>query len=728
MVERERKLELEKQRKRQLAILLGTTIPSGVAMIVLMILAVIYRKAIYHKIWEVILSLRYPKVYKYWRFLKGFDFRYMDKLIEDTKYMPKKAPKKESSETSDSSDMGVELDLSMYDSTLIKPQDGTSKYGFRAHEIFHYLQKRRYIISENPKSNDIYDFWSMIKNEGVKAIVAITYENDYDPNGSYIPYWPAVINFFGNITVRNYGVSDMSVAIARAFSLELTQGDSEEIEHISLYVVHGWKHGSTAMSPRHLVELYNSVSLAAGGGTVLVHSRVEPISGVFLFTYFAAVVEILEKGRNVKNEDEWDVMLIIKRIRSQIHGGSLSGLDMSYLFAALVDYFVKRRILQNDAMVAYFFKRYDYSLYIFNLRETPCMAPIKYFLFYLNEMDKGKLNSLIADFEALKPKNIDPSSITKFTEVSKLQQRDEAAAKASFKPTPNQPTFSSVKFRKDFGCMRFYEIPCLDANAVEGVDLTIKNDRYKNFLHANEFSYKIGNVERKMILCQAPLKNRCSRVLDVIFKEKLAGVVILSRDCELAKDMWYKYYPDRDGDMITFGGYTIENIGGMTENEKGAKAGLFGISKNKSDPLEEHEFRILHFLDWEDEGVPVYIEQFIHFCDLINSSFKKKKFMIQCNNGVGRSGVLALYLHLVDVLDAGGKFDMKKALLNLRAHRALSIQKTSQYVMVLWALIHHYRNDINATFPGNFRKVEKLIKDELGIGGIRIYTTIQPFF
>uniref|UniRef100_A0A0N4ZEF3 Tyrosine-protein phosphatase domain-containing protein n=1 Tax=Parastrongyloides trichosuri TaxID=131310 RepID=A0A0N4ZEF3_PARTI len=268
----------------------------------------------------------------------------IDELLADKKYMPKKTFLKGCLKKKDTSDMSVELDLSVFNDTLIKPKNSKTKYGFKAHAIYSTLQKRRYIISENPQTKDVYDFWDMVKIEGVGVIIAFTNENELDSKRKYVTYWPNSAERYGDITVTNYGVIDSSLVLAIVIHLELEQGYSEEKENVILYLIKGWKNGSIPNSPTDLVELYTSVSLTAGEGTVLIHSLTDSGPGAFMITYFAVIVETLEREKNVDDEDEWDGMMIIKKIKDQIPSVPLSGMEVAYIFVAIVDYFVNGNI------------------------------------------------------------------------------------------------------------------------------------------------------------------------------------------------------------------------------------------------------------------------------------------------------------------------------------------------------------------------------------------------
>uniref|UniRef100_A0A0N5A2D9 Tyrosine-protein phosphatase domain-containing protein n=1 Tax=Parastrongyloides trichosuri TaxID=131310 RepID=A0A0N5A2D9_PARTI len=691
-------------------------VPIVVIIIILIILAYLNKKRLMNKMIGRNLARNNPHVYKFWSLIQDVPFIEISNLLDNLKYTPKRPSKKVVEEDKGNHDMGEELDMSMYDTTLVKPQDGKTTFAFRAHTIHSDFQKRKYILSECPTKENFASFWNMIINEGVKAIVAIIYQSENDTKEKYQQYWPVDTAKYGDIVVKNLGIKESNVLLAKIYNLQID--DKGVIKTIPFYLIGGWKNGGIPDSPSELVELYNSISECADNGSVLIHSSSQPGSRTFLFTFFGAIVETLENGRNIDEEDQWNGMLIMKRVREQIYGGALSGLEFAYLVISIIEYFVKKKILFEDDKIFYFHKCFNDYVHELKLKEASCVSPIKSFLLYVNSLDKGKIEALSVTFDTLNAKKILETECELFNEIEDIQRDLEELAKEKYvankkkelnlKPDDKVP-FPSMMFREKYFAIRWLDIPCLDANTVLGYDSTSSKDRFKDFMNANEFTYKLNKFERKMIMCQAPLVNRSPRTYDIVFKQKVSGIIILCRNDELKIKKWQKYYPEKKGEVVIMGEYIVKNVDGMLSNGSGSAFGKFNLSR-KSNPNETiHTFHIVHFLHWEDHGVPKNISEFLNLCKLIDSLCKKEKLMIHCSAGIGRTGSLVLFLYLVDILDAGQFFDIKNALIDIRKCRAKAVQRPEQFLMVLSALIHYYKNDLDKFGLGIFEKSQSLI-------------------
>lgn len=68
--------------------------------------------------------------------------------------------------------------------------------------------------------------------------------------------------------------------------------------------------------------------------------------------------------------------------------------------------------------------------------------------------------------------------------------------------------------------------------------------------------------------------------------------------------------------------------------------------------------------------------------------------VIQCSSGVGRSGTLAMIIHMIDTIDKENPFDPFKSLDFIRQHRYKGVQTISQFFLALCILYQHFEDDI----------------------------------
>uniref|UniRef100_A0A0N4Z6Z5 TYR_PHOSPHATASE_2 domain-containing protein n=1 Tax=Parastrongyloides trichosuri TaxID=131310 RepID=A0A0N4Z6Z5_PARTI len=517
---------------------------------------------------------------------------------------------------------------------------------------------------------------------------------------------------YGDMTVKNLGLIECNLTLVKVFNLELQKAG--KTRSINFYFVNEWKNGDIPESLCEIIDLHNSVSKHAGDGSVLIHSSSQLSSGTFVIMFFAASVETLLTGTDVSDETQWNVMMIIKRIREQVYGGVLSRLEFTYLIVGIIEYFVTKKIILEDESFLNFNRSYQDYIRKIRLLESSLTSPIKSFLIFINSLDKGKVEALSVAFESLRPKEYDGSKC-KIYEAIKVSQlaMEEKDKNSNLAKQKSMGEFFVETMREQKYTIRDCNNPCLDFYAVQGYDSTPSDDKLKNFMHANEFCYKLSKFERKMILCQAPLENRNNRMLDMIYREKVKAVVILCRDSELLTVQWQRYYMERKGEKATYGIYSIVCLEDLMVRDCVTRVGKFKIVKDKDPNDPGHEFYIIHFPEWQKDGILTDVNQFVNLYKTIDSIAKKDKIIIHCINGTGRTGTLALFMYLIDTLEAGKTFNMKGSLACLRMFRLNAVELPIQFQAVLLALLYYYKNDVMKIDESIFEKAEEIIKNEI---------------
>uniref|UniRef100_A0A0N4Z9R5 Tyrosine-protein phosphatase domain-containing protein n=1 Tax=Parastrongyloides trichosuri TaxID=131310 RepID=A0A0N4Z9R5_PARTI len=607
------------------------------------------------------LARDYPMVFKFWEFIQVLQFKEICKLLEDKQYIPMDPPLKKVSKENNSDVDEDEIDFSFYDQALIKPKDGTTPYCFKAYGLSSMYNNKKYILSEGPKLKDSNDFWKMIYDNDVEIIAAIIYQNFMDDTNVYEKYWPESKMQFGDIDVKCEKIKDVNLVSTKMHQIKMVH--KGRVKNLSLYFITDWKSGSIPESAVDLIDLYDYVfndSSDSSKSNVVIHSSGHAGSRCFLFTYFAIIIEALKYGTDSSNPSHWNPMQIIKDVREKVYGGELSGLEFSFLINSVVEYFAKKKIIPENDNFFLFTRDFQEYIHRIRIKESSHISSIKSFLIFINTLDHGKAKSLVQGFIHL---NANKSSLIplsqKYMTALAIQNKIKAVElkkfEALYKGTYKQFNEHALKEQR-FVC-RYNNIYSLDKTTIPAFDDTTGPDEYDNFMHANRYTYKVKNVfSREMILCQAPFACRNSRMIDMIYQQEVSGVINLCRNDELTKGRWQIYYPTR-----------------------------IRIIKDMS--------------------------QFIGLYKTIIRLTEKKKILIHCSAGIGRTGTLALFMTLVDTLEAGKHFDMKNALIHLRNCRAQAVQTPEQYLMVIKALLLYYKDQVEKFDEGLYEKVDIMVSD-----------------
>lgn len=95
---------------------------------------------------------------------------------------------------------------------------------------------------------------------------------------------------------------------------------------------------------------------------------------------------------------------------------------------------------------------------------------------------------------------------------------------------------------------------------------------------------------------------------------------------------------------------------------------------------------------------------------------------IHCSAGVGRTGILALIIYLIDTINYFPTFDPIERLKCIREHKYLAVQKYNQFVFALVVVFEHFKKQIDdmdadaydrfLEIAENLYKKEKELEDE----------------
>ncbi|CEF62422.1 Protein-tyrosine phosphatase, receptor/non-receptor type domain and Protein-tyrosine/Dual specificity phosphatase domain and Protein-tyrosine phosphatase, catalytic domain-containing protein [Strongyloides ratti] len=540
--------------------------------------------------------------------------------------------------------------------------------------------ERKYIISDGPTKEKINYFWELLYRENVKVVIAFIDQqnNDISIDDKNFNYWPKKKEKYGNVSVqfiKNLSVDEATHLSITKFEMTVNVGKPKEL---TLFQVNNWNEHEIPRSDLYLTKLYDVISPYTGGSKILIHSPHQPDNRVYIFMYFSCIFEVMKKDINSTNP-----MIIIKNIRENFYGGSISAIEYTFIIKSLISYFMEKQMLIdliNHGLS--FTEQYNNYKYKFDIYESYEDSPIKTFIKFVGLIDYGKLRYFYERF--IKTQIINEKVLNKkcsrFYSILKTEKKNK---------------------------IRYPEIPCFDRNSLNIGEKDSTN--VEGFIHANEMIYKYGEEkERKIIMCQAPLKETVDDTYDIIFKYQIEVIAVLINENELKKvNKCYPYFSLNLKDNNSKN-YSLTNKGGQLDKNKcyyEYDCILTQLSTNKT-----KSFKLIHYINWPNKNVPSDKKSFNGFYKRLIELNKNDYLMIQCSSGVGRTGTLALIIYMIDMIKLKKSFDPIKCLDYVRQHRYKAVQTSNQFFFALSFLYEHFKNRIVAVNTEIYDKFMKLVQ------------------
>ncbi|CEF67711.1 Protein-tyrosine phosphatase, receptor/non-receptor type domain-containing protein [Strongyloides ratti] len=278
--------------------------------------------------------------------------------------------------------------ISLFDKNLVNCFKDINEE-ITAYCINNISPERKYIISDGPTKEKLNYFWELLYRENVKVVVAFIDQpdNDISIDDKNFNYWPKKKEKYGNVTVqfiKNLSVDEASHLSITKFEMTVNVGKPKEL---TLFHVKNWNEHEIPRSDLYLTKLYEVISPYTGGSKILIHSSHQPDNRVYIFMYFSCIFEVMKKDINSTNP-----MIIIKNIRENFYGGSISAIEYTFIIKSLISYFMEKQMLIdliNHGLT--FTEQYNNYKYKFDIYESYEDSSIKSFIKFVGLIDYGKL-------------------------------------------------------------------------------------------------------------------------------------------------------------------------------------------------------------------------------------------------------------------------------------------------------------------------------------------------
>uniref|UniRef100_A0AAF5HXX4 Protein-tyrosine-phosphatase n=1 Tax=Strongyloides stercoralis TaxID=6248 RepID=A0AAF5HXX4_STRER len=641
------------------AVVIGTCLLASIIVVVILILCFV--KVVKPWIVRKKIQSRHPNIFVFWNEVSSSNLEKYSELVQSKKYVPDKLKGKKQLKVIEGGEE-VDKDTSFYfDDTLVKCYKDIH-CEIKAHYISGVSPNRTYIISDGPTAENVKYFWELLYREDVGVVVSIIYlEHEMIKNSNNkMLYWPEKQSRYGKVHVEleKDVKSEIPFVAIKKFNLTIQGGAPKKV---TVFHISNWREHEIPHSDLYFVRLYKEVSQHAGSRKVLIHSSHGSGSRVFMYTYFCCIFEVMEADTTIDNPLE-----VVKKVRTRRYGGSISSMEYAYIVKSLVTFFFERKMLVDVTKHQLdFCKEYEDFIFKLNLRDSNMNSDIKNFLTFVNVIDDGKLRDLVQQSE--KTQMLKPSDIR-----TKCGRFVDAVGQSGPKKA------------------RYNDIPCLDKAAVLIRGKGPKDMR--SFIHANEFRYKYGNKERKIIMCQAPTADTMDDMLDMIHRYQIGIIVILVNKQEMDEGEKCFNYLYKDRGEKPFGTYNLLFRSCQAVSNNYFCEYYYSVIDKTSRLV--HSFKVLHYTIWPDKGIPTESQSLHGLYKRIIELYDNSHIAIHCSNGIGRTGTLALIIHMIDVIKSNVPFDPIKCLATVRTYRCKAVQTKPQFVFALTVVYEHFKNEI----------------------------------
>uniref|UniRef100_F1L6S6 Receptor-type tyrosine-protein phosphatase C n=1 Tax=Ascaris suum TaxID=6253 RepID=F1L6S6_ASCSU len=256
-------------------------------------------------------------------------------------------------------------------------------------------------------------------------------------------------------------------------------------------------------------------------------------------------------------------------------------------------------------------------------------------------------------------------------------------------------SINTVYFAKNSNKNRYMDVLCLDDTRVVLQGRPKDND----YIHANWVQLP---SHRKYICTQGPLDETVEDFWLMVFKEKVAVIIMLCDLCESGETKCAEYYPNAIGKALTFGDIKVKNL----QKQKSVDTMIcFTLAVEISN--ETHKLIHYKWAGWPDRVAPASP------CPIVELVLKTKPlcssgpFVVHCSAGIGRTGTYCALEYAIDKLALGGTLSIVEVIKEIRKQRLHSVQTTLQYLYLHTCLIEYLATTKVVQRDSHIRKFQR---------------------
>uniref|UniRef100_UPI00358EB0F1 receptor-type tyrosine-protein phosphatase C n=1 Tax=Myxine glutinosa TaxID=7769 RepID=UPI00358EB0F1 len=197
-------------------------------------------------------------------------------------------------------------------------------------------------------------------------------------------------------------------------------------------------------------------------------------------------------------------------------------------------------------------------------------------------------------------------------------------------------------------------------------------------------SYINGYKENKKYICaQGPMEETAADFWGMIWEQKTAVIIMVTRCIEGGKNKCYQYWPRQSGKKLQYKSLSVTN----NEVMQYPDYVITKISLNHGG--NSRTITHVQFTKWPDHGVPDDPDLLLRLRRRVLSfcNFFDGPMVVHCSAGVGRTGTFVAINSLMEMLEDEGRVDVYAFVVTLRQQRCLMVQVEDQYILIHQVLL-----------------------------------------
>uniref|UniRef100_A0A9J2Q3W3 Protein-tyrosine phosphatase n=1 Tax=Ascaris lumbricoides TaxID=6252 RepID=A0A9J2Q3W3_ASCLU len=283
---------------------------------------------------------------------------------------------------------------------------------------------------------------------------------------------------------------------------------------------------------------------------------------------------------------------------------------------------------------------------------------------------------------------------------------------------PEGMTCKAFQGTYEAGKSRYKDVPCQDQYRIVLKWPGVPDD----FIHANYLATPIS--EKRFICTQGPMPKSVDDFWHMVVQEESDSIVMLTNTIEKGFNKCEQYWPNDQGQTLSFGGVQITNnlVRPLAADEPIVRVCVLDVRWKENGKERNREVRHYQWVDWPDRGVPPCRLTAMVLLSCIRGT--KKPIIVHCSAGIGRTGAIVAIEFILERLQGGLPCEsMDQILKMLRDRRPFSIQndlpsvnnevRFQQYLYVHRVMLCYFidKYKVFSDSAENLNKYKKFIAD-----------------
>ncbi|XP_065917231.1 uncharacterized protein [Dysidea avara] len=489
-----------------------------------------------------------------------------------------------------------------------------------------YNERKAYIACQGPMASTMAEFWRMIWEQNVTAIVMVTNIVE-EGKPKCQQYWPDAVNgscSYGNISVTLQQEEVLAEYSIRTLAVKMIEASSEaksvnlEVQHFHFTV---WPDHGVPKYPTALLSFQKRVNKhhkRKRGSPLVVHCS----AGVGRTGTFITIDTELQR---IKHEGIVDVYNTVHKLRFRRNFTVQTLAQYVFIFDALME-----SIMCGDNSIA---------------------APAKSAKLRLEELAKvnpaTKLSGYESQFRKLQASSPNESDF-QYISANLPENRHKNRSMKRLPPDNSRVFINTSGYNSDYIC----------ASYIDGYR------HHKAFLAA-----------------EGPMNSTMIDFWTMVWERRSHAIVMLNLLEENGKEVSAKYWPDK-GETMKIGHFVIETTTESKADKYFVRRIMQVTHAKESTPRTINHFQ---YLCWPDHSCPSEASSIMDMVEMVETVQRRSKngpITVHCSDGLGRTGSFCALMLCHDRFKTEHMADVFYAIKTMRTQRPGMVENTAQYEFI----------------------------------------------